>query len=72
MMFQAYVEYAEWAFFKEPEPTVSDELRTQMVDADGQPTAALSALIIATNIKHEKWKNNNDQINLEIKSKEMK
>ena len=34
MMFQEYVGYAEWALFKEPEPLVSDELRTQMVDAD--------------------------------------
>ena len=33
-----------------------------MVDSHGAPTAALTALVVSTNIKHDKWKANNDNI----------
>ena len=62
MMFQAYVGYAEWALFKGPEPQVSEEERIRGVDSKGDPTPALTALVIATEIKREKWKVNNDSI----------
>ena len=53
---------AEWALFKEPEPQVSEEDRIRMVDSKGDPTPALTALVIATDIKHDKWEVNNDSI----------
>ena len=62
MMFKAYVGYAEWALFKETEPEVSEADRINMVDSKGDPTPALTALVIATDIKHKKWKGNNDSI----------
>ena len=62
MMFKAYVGYAEWALFKELEPQVSEEDRINMVDSKGDPTPALTALVIATDIKRERWKVNNDSI----------
>ena len=62
MMFKAYVGYAEWELFKTPEPMVSEEDQTRMVDSKGNPTPALSAFVISTNIKHDKWKANNDNI----------
>ena len=62
MTFKAYVGYAEWALFKEPEPQVSEEDRIRMVDSKGDPTPALTALVIATDITHHKWKVNNDSI----------
>ena len=61
-MFKAYVGYAEWALFKEPEPEVSEADRINMVDSKGDPTPALTALVIATDIKRDKWKVNNDRI----------
>ena len=61
-MFQAYMGYAEWALFKGPEPQVSEEERIRGLDSKGDPTPALTALVIATEIKHEKWKMNNDSI----------
>ena len=50
MMFKAYVGYAEWELFKEPEPKVSDADRASMVDSHGAPTTALTALVVSTNI----------------------
>ena len=32
------------------------------MDSKGDPTPALTALVIATNIKNDKWKANNDNI----------
>ena len=61
-MFKAYVGYAEWALFKEPEPQVSEADRISGLDSKGDPTPALTALVIATDIKHERWKVNNDSI----------
>ena len=61
-MFKAYMGYAEWALFKEPEPQVSEADRINMVDSKGDSSPALTALVIATDIKREKWKVNNDSI----------
>ena len=58
MMFKTYVGYAEW----EPEPKVSDADQASMVDFHGAPSAALTALVVSTNIKHDKWNANNDKI----------
>ena len=62
MMFKAYVGYAEWELFKEAEPRVTEEQRILMLEPDGTPSVALTALQISTNLKHDKWKNNNDSI----------
>ena len=62
MMFKAYVGYAEWELFRETEPRVTQEQRDSMVESDGSPTAALTALLISTNIKFDRWKANNDNI----------
>ena len=62
MMFKAYVGYAEWGLFKEEEPKVSEQARLDGLDSKGDPTPALTALVIATNIKNDKWKANNDNI----------
>ncbi len=62
MMFKAYVGYAEWGLFKEEEPKVSEQARLDGLDSNGDPTPALTALVIATNIKNNKWKANNDNI----------
>ena len=62
MMFRAYVDYAEWELFRENEPQVLQFQRDSMVESDGTPTAALTALIISTAIKWDRWKANNDNI----------
>ena len=62
MMFKAYVGYAEWGLFKEEEPKVSEHDRLNGLDSKGDPTPALTALVIATNIKNDMWKANNDNI----------
>ena len=54
--------YAEWELLREPEIRVTQEQRDSMVASDGSPTAALTALIISTNIKYDRWKANNDSI----------
>ena len=61
-MFKAYVGYAEWGLFKKEEPKVSEHDRVNGLDSKGDPTPALSALVIATNFKNDKWKANNDNI----------
>ena len=54
MMFKAYVGYAEWGLFKEEEHKVSEQARLDGLDSKGDPTPALTALVIATNIKNDK------------------
>ncbi len=50
MMFKAYVGYAEWALFKEREPSVSEEERIRLLDSKGDPTPALTlSLYVRTN-----------------------
>ena len=53
MMFKAYVGYAEWGLFKKKEPKVSVHDRVNELDSKGDPTPALTALVIATNIAQE-------------------
>jgi hypothetical protein len=62
MMLKAFVGYAEWELFRESEPQVLQSQRDSMVESDGTPTAALTALIISTAIKWDRWKANNDNI----------
>jgi hypothetical protein len=62
MMFKAYVGYAEWELFKEPKPEITVEQREHGLDEDGRETPQFTALSIATNLKYERWKANNDTI----------
>ena len=61
-MLKAYIGYINSEFFKASEPQVNEEGVTTLVDDKSDPTFALPFFVIAANIKHEKWKANNDNI----------